>query len=348
MKLTSRLLTSLTPGALRSPATPILSTLENLYRWGVRRHQARFEGLVRAGTLPHRLPCRVFCVGNIVAGGSGKTPIVEALAREWLRRGGSPAILSRGYGSGGAAAGNDEFQLLRRRLPEVPHYQDRERFEAGRTALREHPDLDLLILDDGFQHRRLHRDVDAVVIDATRPFGYGHCLPRGLLREPWQGLERADCFFLTRTEDCSKIKVSILETFLRQRFPGVPRIRVNAHNEGLLSSSGPVTKGKAAVKVAAFAGIGNPDAFFQGLERQGYDLVGRQRFPDHYRYQPRDLLQMVGWAQSRGAQALVCTEKDGVKLEKFDDYSRLEIPCWQSCMRVEFDGADPLSLLPSE
>ncbi|MGE3166652.1 MAG: tetraacyldisaccharide 4'-kinase [Planctomycetota bacterium] len=314
-----------------------LAPLEAGYRLGLRLDDCRRRRHVAAGVWPQRLPCRVISIGNLVVGGVGKTPLVEAIAREWLRRGGRPAILSRGYRGG--AGGNDEYRLLVRRLAEVPHRQHPDRYRAGLELLRERPDIDLILLDDGFQHRRLHRDLDLVALDLTRPFGYGHCLPRGLLREPWQALGRADAFILTRGEDCSPIKRAIVETFLRERFPRTPRIAARLRFEGLRGPSGASGDMAPSRRWAAFAGIGNPDAFFRSLPLWGIQPVAARSYPDHHGFTAADLEHLVTWARSQRADALVCTEKDGVKLEALPGFAELALPCYQ--VQIGFDLGQP-------
>ena len=324
---------------------PILpSLLESLWRLGVAVKNARFARRVLGGEGPRRLPRPVVSVGNIVVGGTGKTPLVEALARTWLRRGGRPGILSRGYRGG--PHGNDELRVLERRLPGVPHFQDPNRYRAGEALLAAHGDVDLFILDDGFQHRALHRDLDLVLIDATQPLGNGHCLPRGLLREPWQALERADALILTRAQEASPHKLVILKTFLAERFPGLPLIPVRARYDGLRDPHG-VPQEVGERPWAAFAGIGNPTAFFRSLRRLGASVVATRTFPDHHGYREDDLAELRRWAHAEGAHGLICTEKDGVKLEELATFRDREPPILQLRMEYELHRENPLDLLPS-
>ncbi|MEE8143016.1 MAG: tetraacyldisaccharide 4'-kinase [Planctomycetota bacterium] len=322
---------------------PLLATFESLYRLGVDVENWRRRRQQRRGAWPQRLPRPVLSVGNIVAGGAGKTPVVEALAREWRSRGGHPAILSRGYRGG--PQGNDEYQLLRRRIPQVPHRQNPRRYQAGLELLAEHPEIDLFLLDDGFQHRRLHRDLDLVLLDATRPLGYGHCLPRGLLREPWSSLRRADAFLITRQEEASPQKVAILRTFLRQYFRGVPLSTARARCDGVRDPHGVSMALPAEKRWAAFAGVGNVWAFFRTLERLGLPLAGTRSFADHHRYRAAELVELSRWAQSLGADALICTEKDGVKLEGHVGFGELAPPIYQLQFRFEIGSPHPLDLL---
>ena len=320
----------------------LLAIPEGCYRLLVALDVRRAERRRARGDGPRRLPRPVVSVGNIVAGGSGKTPVVEAFAREWLRRGGRPAILSRGYRAG--PHGNDEYQLLCRRLPGIPHVQDPDRFRGGERVLREHPGVDLFLLDDGFQHRALHRDLDVVILDATRPLGYGHLLPRGYRREPWSALRRADHILLTRLDGVSSQKLEILRTFLREQFPRIPVSDVEMISEGLRAADGEV-RNDGFPTCVAFAGIGNPRAFFTGLRRQGYEVVDTRSFPDHHSFDEDDLHDLKSWAAERGASALVCTEKDGVKLERLPDFARGSPPIYQLRVHARIADPHPLHLL---
>lgn len=327
--------------------TPLLSLCERAYRWGQRRSARRHEARVLRGELPLRLPKPVVSVGNIVAGGTGKTPVVEALAREWLRRGGQPALLSRGYRSG--VDGNDEYRLLKRRLPEVPHFQNRDRWRGGRELLAAHPEVDLFILDDGFQHRRLHRDLDLVLLDGTRPFGYGRCLPRGLLREPWPGLARADAFVLTRIDQANPDKLRMLRSFLAERFPKTPVFDVEPTYGDLFGAKETCSLERARERSwGVFAGIGNPEAFFQAARDLGLPVEITRSYPDHHPYGSRELASIAQWGRERGVDALLCTEKDGVKLRGLAAYPTVTPPIYELPLAVSFGGdAHPIDLLPA-
>jgi tetraacyldisaccharide 4'-kinase len=147
----------------------------------------------------HQVDVPVISIGNLTLGGTGKTPMVEFVCRWFLQRGKRPIILSRGYRAAGGC--NDEARLLQSNLPEVPHLQGKDRVALARHAC-EHFAPDVLVLDDGFQHRRLARDLDIVLIDCTEPFGYGRIFPRGLLREPIGSLRRAGLVVLSRADQC--------------------------------------------------------------------------------------------------------------------------------------------------
>lgn len=261
-------------------------------------------------------PIPVVSVGNLTLGGTGKTPLVAWLARRLADRGLRPAVVSRGYG---AARGqeSDEAAELGVLLPAVPHVADRDRIAGVRTAAA--GGADVAVLDDGFQHRRLARDLDIVAVDATDPCGGGRLFPRGLLREPVAGLARAQAVVLTRATAVDARRRDAIRRELaggtRGRLPPV-WIEATHRPVGLRAASGttqPLER-LAEARVAAFAGIGNPAAFRATLAGLGGDLVGFRPFPDHHRYTPADLDALRDWAAGLGADLVVTTLKDLVKV----------------------------------
>ena len=307
---------------LLSPWARVLSPIATVYgevaRWRRRRISARAE----------RLPVPVVSVGNLTVGGTGKTPVVEWVVRVLREVGRNPAILSRGYGksrsvrpgvNGGATeqAGNDEFQVLKANLSDVLHIQNPSRVAAGREAVRS--GADVLVLDDGFQHVALHRDLDIVLLDAINPFGFGRLLPAGYLREPVDTLAVADLFVLTRCTACHPRKLATLRAFLLGRFPGIPI--VEADFEPLVwSRVGPDTapdepaSSWAGRDVVGFCGIGNPEGFRRELERLGLHVLEWLPFPDHHGYTAEDVERIAQTARERKVSAVVMTQKDAVKL----------------------------------
>jgi tetraacyldisaccharide 4'-kinase len=321
---------------------PLGRALEGVYLWGLRRDRRR-----QLAAPPHRLGVPVISIGNLTVGGTGKTPVVEAFARGWLRRGGRPGILSRGYRGGWE--GNDEYRLLRRRLPGVPHFADRDRRAAGEALLRAHPDVDLILLDDGYQHRRLHRDLDLVLIDATRPFGGGRCLPAGWLREPWTDLDRASSIVLTRADQISGGALRQLERFLEERFPGRPRCTATRILEGVRTPDGGTRvepAGAAGERLGAFCALGNPQAFFRSLRSRGLELAWTRTFRDHHAYGAADLERIRAEARRAGVTRLLTTEKDGVKLEALPGFQEGSPAIDQVRIRVELPVDELIDLLP--
>ncbi len=269
---------------------------------------------------PVRLERPVISVGNLTVGGTGKTPAVAWIAR-WLRdRDIQVALLSRGYGADDNRQ-NDEALLLEELLPDVPHLQGPNRVETGKTAIEE-LESQLLLLDDGFQHRALARDLDLVLMDATCPLGYGYLLPRGLLREPVRGLNRAQALLLTRCDQVEPAKLAELRSWLTRQFPNLPVV-LSRHQVVGLAREGqeelsPVSE-LAGKSVAAFSGIGRPEAFIRTLEQLGAKVIAQRVFPDHFAYDRDSVRDLRLWASSQPeGTVVVCTRKDLVKLRMSD------------------------------
>ncbi len=209
----------------------------------------------------HHAGVPVISVGNLTTGGTGKTPIVCHLAKWFRARGTRVMIVSRGYGRGDHDV-NDEAMELHDRLPDVPHVQDPDRVEAARIAVEE-LEAELILMDDGFQHRRLYRDLDIVVVDATCPFGFDHTLPRGLLRESVRSLSRADLVIITRCDAVSPEAIEQIETKLRSTQPELSIFRSCHRPSGLREhpATTHAVETLAGQRVAVISAIGNPDAF---------------------------------------------------------------------------------------
>ncbi len=268
----------------------------------------------------------VISLGNITTGGTGKTPMAAWLANWLLNKGHKPGLLSRGYrsihtASGNASDhGNDEKLVLDRLCPGVPHLQQRDRVSAATRLLSEH-DCNTLILDDGFQHRRLQRDLDLMLVDALQPWGFGHVLPRGLLREPLSGLRRADLILLTRADQVSTIqRREVLQTVVSICGP-VDCIEVAFAPRRLIGLQGDTLSIDAAhgINGFAFCGIGNPDGFARTVcsltQTSTINLAKRLRvFPDHHHYDERDMTSIADNAHAVHADIVLTTLKDLVKI----------------------------------
>jgi tetraacyldisaccharide 4'-kinase len=256
----------------------------------------------------------VVSVGNLTLGGTGKTPCVEWVARYFREREVRVAILSRGYGA--EAARNDEAMVLEENLPDVPHLQGADRSALAETAVDE-LEAELLVLDDGFQHRRLHRDLDIVLIDATCPPTCDHLFPRGTLREPASGLRRAGAIVLTRCDQVPPEVVDAIRAWLAQRWPQTPVATTEHRPTELVSADGaiaPVESLSGAV-VGGFCGIGNPAGFRRTLEALGATIADFLAFPDHHPYALCDVEALARWAEALPASAVIATtQKDWVKL----------------------------------
>ncbi len=280
------------------------------YQLGMGFRNACFD---RGWKAIHRAPVPVVSVGNLSLGGTGKTPCVEYVSRYYRQFGIPVTILSRGYGAAGSR--NDEAMILEENLPDVPHLQDPDRVGAAHRAVEE-LESELLVLDDGFQHRRLHRDLDVVVIDATRPPSGDHVFPRGTLREPAGSLRRAGAIILTRCDQVEEAATSALRHWLYERIPGTPVATTEHRPTELIGGSEPEPvdglKGRA---VGAFCGIGNPAAFRRTLEDLGMQVVEFRTFDDHHAYTREDVEDLARWAERLPGDALIATtQKDWVKL----------------------------------
>ncbi|OWK43101.1 tetraacyldisaccharide 4'-kinase [Fimbriiglobus ruber] len=261
-----------------------------------------------------RVPVPVVGVGNLTLGGTGKTPCVEYVAAFYRELGVAAAVLSRGYGA--QAGMNDEAMVLEENLPDVPHLQGPDRAALARTAVEE-LESEVLVLDDGFQHRRLARDLDIVLVDATRPLASDYLFPRGLLREPVGELRRAGVIVLTRADQAGADSVARQRDWLGRRFPDTPvATAVHAPVE-LVGADGVVEpveslRGKA---VGAFCGIGNPEAFHRTLTDLGASVAAFRTFPDHHAYTREDVEDLRAWAGRLPPDATIATtQKDFVKL----------------------------------
>jgi tetraacyldisaccharide 4'-kinase len=317
--------------------------------------------LYRKGALRvHRLAAPVISVGNLTTGGTGKTPLVEWLARWLARENRRPCILTRGYGRANAGArvvvsdgervlaeaseGGDEPRLLAERLQGVAAViSDADRVAAAQWAFR-NLRSNLFILDDGFQHLRVARDLNIVTVDATNPWGGGRLLPWGRLREPARGLSRADCCVITRADQAANIEA--LREEVKCRSGGRPVFLSRARTNGLrpvaslpskdsreAGLASPLSITEAPKEVAAFCALGNPQSFFTHLRNDGFTLKHQRAFPDHHVYTQSDIEALEREAQSSGARALLTTAKDDVKLREL----RFQLQCYVVEIELEFD-----------
>lgn len=268
---------------------------------------------------PRRVPVPVVSVGNLNLGGTGKTPCVEFIARFYREQDVRVVVLSRGYGSDGGL--NDEARVLEDNLPDVPHLQGADRAGLAAVAIEE-LEAELLVLDDGFQHRRLHRDWDIVLVDATRPPHRDALFPAGTLREPLAALRRADVIVLTRCDQVPPAELDATCDRLARLRPGLPIVATEHRPISLLTyteAGEPHEVGPPGLlhdrPVFAFCGIGHPAAFYRTLESLGAQVQAFRAFPDHHPYSRDDVADLARWAAAAPADAwLVCTQKDGVKL----------------------------------
>lgn len=329
----------------------LLWPLEQLYCIFLRLRAVAYR---RGWLATKHLPARVISVGNLTVGGTGKTPMVMRLAA-WLRqRGLHVAVLTRGYGrrerlplviNGQGEVTQytpelmgDEPILLARRLPDVTIGIGADRFALGQRIIQmedPHPP-DVFLLDDGFQHLRLARDLDLVLVDTLNPFAAGAVLPAGLLREPLQALARADVVVLTRTGTVGAT-VSDLPEAVRRYNPHAPVFRASTKLVGVFEAA---THRRANLfvlkqqRVLGFCGIGNPEAFWEDLRRWEFNLVETLAFPDHHRYSVDDFRDMIHRADGVRAHALLTTEKD---LVNFAVMPPSDPPCLYCRIEVELE-----------
>lgn len=301
-------------GALSSLLRFFLMPFSYLYYLGIKVR----ESLYRLGLLKRALlPVPVISIGNITLGGTGKTPLVELVTRFLLERGKKVAILSRGYRATkrGSEEVNDEYLELLGNLPRVPILLGRDRLSSARKALMDYRP-DCLILDDGFQHHRLARDLDIVVLDSLVPFGSGGLIPAGTLREPLTSLKRADLLVLSRADQCNPAELESIRKCLQaldNHIPIVEAVHYPLYLEDLegrrLETSW--LRGK---RVYAFCGLGNPASFEKTLGLLSAELLGFRGFPDHHYYSTNELDVISREAARLAVDAVITTQKDMVKI----------------------------------
>ena len=318
----------------------LLLPLAPLYAAAVR---ARAGAYARGLLASHRLEVPVVSVGNLTFGGTGKTPTVVALVRDLIGRGRRAAVLSRGYRRSSAEpllalgpdsglpaeAIGDEPAELARRLPGVPIVVDADRVRGGRTAMAH--GADVVVLDDGFQHLRLERDLDLVLVDAGDPWGGGRLPPRGRLREPMAALERASAVLVTKVPADHRAVVEAVGDAVAAHAVAIPvlaaRLRLSRVRTGDGWRDGSALAGQ---RVLAFAGVGRPGGFAALLEEAGAELAGSRWYRDHHRYTAAELASLAAAASAAGA-TLITTGKDAVKLPA-------DAPVWE--VEAEMEPVD--------
>jgi len=317
-------------GAKAATLRLALCLAEIPYRLAVTWRNHRFD---TGGCKIHLAEVPVISVGNLTLGGTGKTPMVQWIARRFREQRIRVAIVSRGYGAEPGLA-NDEAMELGQSLPDVPHVQNPDRVEAARQAVHE-LGCQVIVLDDGFQHRRLARDLDIVLVDAMQPFGFGHVFPRGTLREPVTALRRAHVVVLSRAAAIDSSQREAIRREVASLAPQAAWAETTYVPQALRSASGreaPIAS-LAGKTVAAFCGVGNPAGFQDTLRLCGYRVIALREFADHYRYPRTDMESLIAWADGLNVEAVLCTHKDLVKLARDRLGSR---PLWAVTIGVEF------------
>ena len=342
-------------------ALSILESLEGIYLSQVTKKQKNASSHALDAGIP------VISVGNITAGGTGKTPCIIRLAELLTAAGRHPAVISRGYRSGLEKQGGivsdgkeilvsqkmagDEPYMMALKLPKVPVLVGKDRIISVERAKR--LGADLLLLDDGFQYWKLKRERDIILLDATNPFGYEHALPRGLLREPLSALKRASLFIITKSDQAEPSKIEEIKNRLTKLAPGIP-VTTSCHSpakavhyddwkgrihEGPLSEM----KGKRAYLMS---GIGNPAAFGETAKEAGFIPVGEMAFDDHHAYTEEDIRKCDSEAALSGADCVLITEKDAVKMMKLSSIHESAIPFY--VLEIEMTFPEGLELLKKQ
>lgn len=306
-----------------------LRTLSIPYSWATSIRNLAFNAGIRK---QHSVSVPVISVGNLTTGGTGKTPVVAWIVNSLVDDGQKPTIISRGYRSIDGEA-NDEKLVLEQLCPNVPHIQNPDRVAAAEEAIRN--GATSLVLDDGFQHRRIARNLNIVLIDATCPFGYGHQLPRGLLRESIQSLNRADVVIVTRTDQANEQQLTTIRTVVAKANSGIPLFETRFAPTRLINHSGLRRDLEVNGNSSAFCAIGNPEGFAQTLQAIGVQLKWFESFPDHHHYDSNDISRLTELVNQHRIDVLLTTQKDLVKL-KCDRIERAEL--WAVEIEAQFSA----------
>ena len=309
------------PGVLRvvlAAASLPYATVMRLRRWAYRR------GILRS----HAADAAVICVGNLTTGGTGKTPMVVWIVRQLAEAGRKVAILTRGYKA--VEGTSDEAELLKS-LCNAAVVINPDRVAGAASAAAD--GADVLVMDDGYQHRRLRRDLDIVLVSAANPFGYNWCLPRGLLREPPSALRDADVIVITHSDEVPPERLAELKQRLGRLACGATIGLANHRPTHLIADRGEIAplSDLAGRKVFAFCGIAAPEGFFAMLADLGARVVGRRALEDHVHYTAALQADLQAAADDTDADMVITTQKDHVKLADTDLGPRT----WQLVMELD-------------
>jgi tetraacyldisaccharide 4'-kinase len=329
--------------------------------------RARLAAYQRGWFAVSRLRVPVISVGNLTTGGTGKTPLVEWICRKIALASGevvgnatevetkrNVCVLTRGYGrkdpntqvvvsdgnrllAGEEEAGDEPFLLARNLLGIAAVVANPNRVAAGKWAI-ENLNTGVFVLDDGFQHLRLARDLDIVTIDATNPWGSGRLLPYGRLRETTSGLARADCVVITRADQAEDL--AAVRSEVERLVGSIPILMSRMISSGFrrLDGSSADVESICSRPVAAFCGVGNPESFFEQARRAGCAPIFRRAFADHHNYKQLELDALINEAKAAGAESLVTTAKDAIRLANL----KLELPCYVLEIEISIDDEDRL------
>jgi tetraacyldisaccharide 4'-kinase len=327
----------------------MLPPLSALYRAVTQTRLAAYN----RGLLPvARLPAPVISIGNLTTGGTGKTPLVEWVCRTLARKQRKICILTRGYGrpypssrvivsdgstvlTTAAEAGDEPFLLAQNLKGLAAVISDPNRLAAGKWAI-DNLGAEIFVLDDGFQHLALARDLNILTIDATDPWGGGKLLPAGRLREPRSGLSRADCVVVTRANQSNGL-VS-LEAEIQSLIGSRPVVTSEMTVKGIsrMNSERPEELVSLPQPAAAFCAVGNPESFFELLRRAGINPIFTRTFRDHHQYMQADVDSLTQESRKAGAQSVITTAKDAVKLQQ----RRFGLPCYILNIEISLEEED--------
>ncbi|MEK6278917.1 MAG: tetraacyldisaccharide 4'-kinase [Acidobacteriota bacterium] len=350
---------------MNTRASVLMMPLSTVYRALTEARLAAYRsGLFRTSTLP----APVISVGNITTGGTGKTPLVEWVCRTIARgnagENGPPqdliskktiCVLTRGYGklnpkeqvlvsnsvevlANEREAGDEPLLLARNLLGIAAVISNPDRVSAGEWAVR-NLGTEVFVLDDGFQHLRIARDLDIVTIDATNPFGGGEMLPHGRLREPIRSLSRADCVVITRSDqagDLDSVKGAVRPLVGTRPVFSSRMVPTEFRRLGGESVDGPEVLNQT---LGAFCGVGNPASFFTQVRNAGLRIPFTRAFPDHYKYSQAGIDALVGEIQASGATGLITTAKDATRLSAL----KVGLPCYVLEIRISIDEEERLA-----
>jgi len=329
-----------------TPVGAALSALSAGYRAGLAARGRLYGwGLLRSG----RLPCPVVSIGNLTLGGSGKTPLVELAVKTLSALGANPAVVSRGYRRDtrgvqivadrdgvrlGPRAAGDEPVLLAERLPRIPVVVGENRYEAGRVAV-EQLQASVVVLDDGFQNRTIDKDLEVLVVNGHAPWGTGRLFPRGTLREPVAAVRRAHVIVITNPPPGDE--VAAIERAVRRHGATAPVLTAMYQPLEARRADGAERLAPDALpgrRLFAFAGLGFPRGFAETLSAAGVSLAGFVAFADHHWYSADDVQRLGARARAAGAEGLITTEKDAVRLR---DVGRPDLPLWILSVKMSLE-----------
>jgi tetraacyldisaccharide 4'-kinase len=330
-------------------ATIALTPLSWLYGAAMKARAA----LYRRGSLrSFAVAAPTISVGNLTTGGTGKTPLVAWISRRLASKGQRVCVLTRGYGRPNPAqrllvsdgkqvftdasqAGDEALMLAKNLLGHAAVICDADRVAAAAWAI-ENLNSNVFVLDDAYQHLRIRRDLNIVTIDSTQPWPEQKVLPAGNLREPVQALERADCIVLTRYDQTQRPDIASQI----EQAAGAPVLKSRMKTTGIrpLNQEPNAASAKA---MAAFGAIGNPEAMFEHLRRENFELRHTIAFRDHYQYSQNDIDKICRAAIAAGAESLITTAKDAVKLQSF----RFDLPCYVLEIEIEIENDETLLAL---